>query len=83
MRVTFVRLPDHQPGHALVERDDGVVYRLQFAGVTAKLPHDLHHGGSTPPHPPPQTAATSPEGRGEANLPASPLGERPSRLRDG
>jgi hypothetical protein len=43
MRVTFVRLPDHQRGDALVERDDGVVYRLETAGTTAKLPHDLHH----------------------------------------
>jgi hypothetical protein len=43
MRVTFTKLPDHRPGHALVERDDGVVYRLLMAGVSAKLPHDLHH----------------------------------------
>ncbi len=28
MRVTFPRLPDHQRAYALVERDDGTVYRL-------------------------------------------------------
>ena len=28
MRVTFPRLPDHERAWALVERDDGVVYRL-------------------------------------------------------
>ena len=28
MRVTFPRLADHQQGYAVVERDDGVVYRM-------------------------------------------------------
>ncbi len=43
MRVTFVRVPDHQRGWALVERDDGVVYRIDGGPVTAALPHDLVH----------------------------------------
>jgi hypothetical protein len=46
MRVTFPRLPDHQRAYALVERDDGVCYRLYdgtdpFPG--SRLPHDLRH----------------------------------------
>ena len=28
MRVTFPRLADHQKGYSVVERDDGVVYRM-------------------------------------------------------
>jgi hypothetical protein len=43
MRVTFFRVPDHQRGHALVERDDGVVYQLDGGPITAALPHDLVH----------------------------------------
>ncbi len=43
MRVTFTRLPDHQRGWALVERDDGVVYRMGGGPMTAELPHDLVH----------------------------------------
>ena len=39
----FFRLPDHQRGHALVARDDGVIYRLDGGPVTAALPHDLVH----------------------------------------
>jgi hypothetical protein len=43
MRITFVRVPDHQRGSALVERDDGVCYRMDGGPVTALLPHDLVH----------------------------------------
>ncbi len=46
MRVTFPRLPDHQRAYALVERDDGVRYRL-YGGTDpfpgSRLPHDLRH----------------------------------------
>ena len=44
MRVTFPRLPDHERAWALVERDDGVVFRM-YAGGTAgpRLPHDIMH----------------------------------------
>jgi hypothetical protein len=43
MRITFPRLPDHRRGYSIVERDDGVVYRLDGGPVTAQLPHDLEH----------------------------------------
>lgn len=43
MRVTFSRLPDHQRGYALVERDDGVRYRLYGGRAGPQLPHDLRH----------------------------------------
>ena len=43
MRVTFPRLPDHQRGYALVERDDGVVYRLYGGTAGPRLPHDIMH----------------------------------------
>jgi hypothetical protein len=43
MRLTFVRLPDHHRGSALVERDDGVRYLMDGGPVTAALPHDLVH----------------------------------------
>jgi RimJ/RimL family protein N-acetyltransferase len=43
MRVTFPRLPDHQRGYALVERDDGVVYRLYGGTAGPRLPHDITH----------------------------------------
>jgi hypothetical protein len=43
MRVTFMRLPNHQRGSALVERDDGVRYWMDGGPVTGALPHDLVH----------------------------------------
>jgi hypothetical protein len=44
MRVTFPRLADHQRGYAVVERDDGVVYRLDgFTVMGPALPHDIRH----------------------------------------
>lgn len=43
MRVTFERLVDHMWGHALIERDDGVVYRMHAGPITAEIPHDLVH----------------------------------------
>lgn len=43
MRVTFPRLPDHAPAYAVVERDDGVVYRLQGGRAGTALPHDIRH----------------------------------------
>ncbi len=44
MRVTFPRLADHQKGYAIVERDDGVVYRMDgFTVMGPDLPHDVRH----------------------------------------
>jgi hypothetical protein len=44
MRVTFPRLADHQKGYAVVERDDGVVYRMDgFTVMGPELPHDVRH----------------------------------------
>jgi hypothetical protein len=43
MRVTFPRLPDHQRAYALVERDDGVLYRLYGGIAGPRLPHDIMH----------------------------------------
>jgi hypothetical protein len=44
MRVTFPRLADHQKGYAVVERDDGVIYRMDgFTTMGSELPHDLRH----------------------------------------
>jgi hypothetical protein len=43
MRVTFPRLPDHQRAYALVERDDGVAYRLYGGTAGPRLPHDIVH----------------------------------------
>jgi hypothetical protein len=44
MRVTFPRLADHQQGYAVVERDDGVVYRMDgFTVMGSDLPHDVRH----------------------------------------
>ena len=43
MRVTFPRLPDRQRAYALVERDDGVVYRLYGGPAGPRLPHDIMH----------------------------------------
>ncbi|MGH3188860.1 MAG: hypothetical protein ACRDPY_26855 [Streptosporangiaceae bacterium] len=41
--MTFPRLPDHQRAYALVERDDGVVYRLYGGTAGPRLPHDIMH----------------------------------------
>ena len=44
MRVTFPRLADHQRGYAVIERDDGVVYRMDgFSVMGPDLPHDVRH----------------------------------------
>ena len=43
MRVTFPRLPDRQRAYALVERDDGAVYRLDGGKAGPGLPHDIMH----------------------------------------
>ena len=43
MRITFERMPDRRPVETLVERDDGVVFRMRGAGGGADLPHDLVH----------------------------------------
>ncbi|MDG4821358.1 hypothetical protein O7635_05750 [Asanoa sp. WMMD1127] len=43
MRVTFERLEDHTWGSILIERDDGVVYRMNAGPITAEVPHDLVH----------------------------------------
>ena len=43
MRITFPRLPDYQRAYALVERDDGVVYRLNGGIAGPRLPHDIMH----------------------------------------
>ena len=43
MHVTFPRLPDHQRAYALVERDDGVVYRLYGGVAGPRLPYHLMH----------------------------------------
>ncbi|HEX9042885.1 MAG TPA: hypothetical protein VF838_18020 [Trebonia sp.] len=44
MRVTFPRLADHERGYAVVERDDGVVYRMSgFTVMGPELPHDIRH----------------------------------------
>jgi len=43
MRVTFPRLADYQRAYAVVERDDGVVYRLYGDTAGPALPHDLRH----------------------------------------
>lgn len=41
--MTFPRLPDHQRAYSLVERDDGVVYRLDGGVAGPRLPHDIVH----------------------------------------
>ena len=41
--MTFPRLPDHERAYALVERDDGVVYRLYSGTAGPRLPHDIMH----------------------------------------
>lgn len=44
MRVRFPRLADHQQGYAVVERDDGVLYRMDgFTAIGPDLPHDVRH----------------------------------------
>jgi hypothetical protein len=43
MRVTFPRLPDHKRAYAVVERDDGAVYRLYGGPAGPRLPHDVRH----------------------------------------
>ena len=43
MRITFERMADRRPVETLVERDDGVVFRMRGAGGGADLPHDLVH----------------------------------------
>jgi hypothetical protein len=43
MRVRFPRLPDHERAYALVERDDGAVYRLYCGPAGPRLPHDIMH----------------------------------------
>jgi hypothetical protein len=43
MHVTFPRLPDHERAYAVVERDDGAVYRLYGGKAGPQLPHDIMH----------------------------------------
>jgi hypothetical protein len=43
MHVTFPRLPDHERAYAVVERDDGSVYRLYGGQAGPQLPHDIMH----------------------------------------
>ena len=43
MHVTFPRFPDHERAYALVERDDGAVYRLYGGHAGPRLPHDIMH----------------------------------------
>jgi hypothetical protein len=43
MHVTFPRLPDRERGYAVVERDDGAVYRLYGGQAGPQLPHDIMH----------------------------------------
>jgi hypothetical protein len=43
VRITFERMADRRPVETLVERDDGVVFRMRGAGGGAALPHDLVH----------------------------------------
>jgi hypothetical protein len=43
MWVTFNRPPDHRRSPIMIERDDGVVYRMSAGPITAKIPHDLVH----------------------------------------
>jgi hypothetical protein len=44
MRVTFRRFPDQGRAYSLIEREDGVVYRmLDFTRPGPELPHDLRH----------------------------------------
>ncbi|HEX6527221.1 MAG TPA: hypothetical protein VF070_45515 [Streptosporangiaceae bacterium] len=44
MRITFRRFPDHSRAYSVIERDDGVVYRMtEFTSGGTALPHDLRH----------------------------------------
>ncbi|MGI5239188.1 hypothetical protein [Dactylosporangium sp. CA-139066] len=43
MRVTFIRFADHEWGHVVIARDDGVVYRMNTGPITGETPHDLVH----------------------------------------
>jgi hypothetical protein len=44
MRITFRRFPEGASGYSVIERDDGVVYRLrEFTRSGSALPHDLRH----------------------------------------
>jgi hypothetical protein len=44
MRITFRRFPDHSSAYPVIERDDGVVYRMkEFTRAGTELPHDLRH----------------------------------------
>src|SRR5215218_2918724 len=43
VRMTFVRMADRRPVETVVERDDGVVFRIRGAGGGPDLPHDLVH----------------------------------------
>jgi hypothetical protein len=44
MRITFRRFPDHSSAYSVIERDDGVVYRMkEFTRAGTELPHDLRH----------------------------------------
>jgi hypothetical protein len=43
MHVTFPRLEEDEIAYALVERDDGVVYRMLSGRAGTALPHDIRH----------------------------------------
>lgn len=43
MRITFPRLPDYENAYAVIERDDGAVYRLYGGLAGASLPRDVRH----------------------------------------
>jgi hypothetical protein len=44
MRITFRRFPGHTAAYSVIERDDGVVYRMkEFTPPGVRLPHDLRH----------------------------------------
>src|SRR5215475_3321365 len=43
MRIMFPRLPDYEKAYAVIERDDGVVYRLYGGVAGSSLPHDVRH----------------------------------------
>lgn len=44
MRITFRRFPGHSSACSVIERDDGVVYRMtEFTRAGTGLPHDLRH----------------------------------------
>jgi hypothetical protein len=44
MRITFRRFPGHTAAYSVIERDDGVVYRMkEFTAPGSRLPHDLRH----------------------------------------